>query len=209
MKIETDTKQGGTSMRRWGSIRMLLSLLAAIALAALLAGCPDDDDDDDEFTVNLEGTDLTAANAASIGGLTFSFAAADGEIFGFAGEACTVELGDDGTTFTLVCDGTTVNGAVTFGSCTGTPDQTNDDFGESRTYETCETDVVADGTVTGGSSFQAATTLLLAENVGDTPVESAPLDVEYEIDNDGTVSRNNADVGQAEMVTGVTGGASN
>ncbi len=209
MKIETDTKQGGTSMRRWGSIRMLLSLLAAIALAALLAGCPDDDDDDDaQFDADSDGNVLTTANAASIGGLTFTFA--DGAIFGAAcaGETTTLEIGENGLTFTLMCPALTVTGDITFSaSCTLTPVPANTNLAPT-TYDTCETNIEG-GIVSGGSSFTGATTLLLAE-AGDPVVSSNPVDAEYDIDNEGNVSRNDSPtIFTAPPVTGVTGGASN
>jgi hypothetical protein len=102
-------------MRYWNCRRGLLrctGLLVLVCSVALM-GC----DDNGVTTATVGGTvNLTAMNAAALGGLTFDFP--DATLFGFPGQSTTLECGPDGTTFTLTISGSTaIQGNITFGSC--------------------------------------------------------------------------------------------
>jgi hypothetical protein len=135
---------------------------------------------------------LTAANAAAFGGLTFAFSEAT--IFGFPGESATLGLGDAGTTFTLTTSGgTVINGTLTLGSCRLV--QNSQEVGEGEApfdeeYETCEATVASEGAIDFGDSGAGTVTLRLGRT-GETPVASAPEDVTFHVDTDGTVTINN------------------
>ena len=90
---------------------------------------------------SVNGTlDITATNAAALGGLTFTFS--DGALFGFSGQSTALAFGNDGSTFTLTAgDGSVLNGTITFGSCTLTQNPVPAGTGASpfvQTYDPCQ-----------------------------------------------------------------------
>ncbi|HSX80979.1 MAG TPA: hypothetical protein VLQ80_20715 [Candidatus Saccharimonadia bacterium] len=103
-------------MRHWHDQRNVLSFTVFLVLVGSLAFVSCNTGGSNAVTVG--GTvNLTATNAAALGGLTFTFP--EGTLFGFPGQSTTLAFGDDGTTFTLTTsNGPVLNGTITFGSCT-------------------------------------------------------------------------------------------
>jgi hypothetical protein len=189
-------------MRYWNFRRALFSgtVILVMVMALGLIGCSDDDDDDDQqVVVDLPAINLTAANAAALGGLTFDFP--DATIFGFPGESAELTFGPDGTTFVLVVsEGTIINGAITFpASCQFTEEEPGT-FEEL--YDTCQMNVQSDGEISLGGEGDGTVVLRLGLE-GQAAVSSdPPLAVTLSVDEDGNVSLNGVIIGR---VTG-TGG---
>ena len=143
--------------------------------------------------MSVDGTvNLTATNAAALGGLTFTFT--DGAIFGFPGQSTALAFGDDGTTFTLTpSNGSVLNGTITFGSCTLTQNPVPLDTGGIlfvQTYDTCQVIGRSDDDLGFGGSG-TGTIMLRLGNANITPVASNPTRVIYHIDAGGNITINN------------------
>ena len=135
--------------------------------------------------------DLTATNAAALGGLTFTFL--DGTLFGFPGQSTTLTFGNDSTTFTLTTsDGSVLNGTITFGSCTLTQNPVPLGPGAipfMQTYDTCQVTGESDGDIEFGGAGTGTITLKLG-NASIAPVASNPTRVVYHIDVGGNIMIN-------------------
>jgi hypothetical protein len=179
-------------MRHWHSQRDGLSFRVFLVLVSSLAfvGCNTGGGSD---TVTVDGTiNLTAANAAALGGLTFTFP--DGTLFGFPGQSTTLAFGDDGITFTLTTsNGSMLNGTITFGSCTLTQNPVPPGTGATpfaQTYDTCQVTGRSDDD-TGFEGSVTGTLTLKFGNASITPVVSDPARVIYHIDAGGNITINN------------------
>lgn len=160
-----------------------------------LSGCSETGND----AARVDGTtNLTALNAAAVGGLTFRFA--DGAIFGFTGQSLSLALGADGTTFTLTTSGgTVIPGTLLFGSCTFTQTPTSVTAGATplvQTYTTCQAMGIADGDIDFGGSGNGKLMLRLGLN-SEALVTSDPLTVIYTVDVGGhiTINSNTTPIG--------------
>jgi hypothetical protein len=143
--------------------------------------------------VTVDGTvNLTATNAAALGGLIFTFP--DGTPFGFPGQSTTLTFGNDSTTFTLTAsDGSVLNGTITFGSCTLTQDPVPLGPGAIpfvQTYDTCQATGRADDDIGFGGSDTGTLTLRLG-SASVSPVDSNPTRVIYHVDAGGNITINN------------------
>ncbi len=178
-------------MRHWHSQRDGLSFTVFLALVGFLAFVSCNTGGSNGMAV--DGTvNLTATNAAALGRLTFTFP--DGTLFGFPGQSTTLAFGDDGTTFTLTTsDGTTLNGTITFGSCTLAQNPVSLGTGAipfAQTYDTCQVTGRSDDDIGFGGSGTGTLTLKLG-NASITPVASNPTRVIYHIDAGGNITINN------------------
>jgi hypothetical protein len=152
-------------------------------------GCNITGSDSGNPKASVNGTiDLTATNAAALGGLTFTFP--DGTLFGFSGQSATLAFGTDGTTFTLTTsDGAVLNGTITYGSCTLTQNPVPPGTGAmpfTQTYDTCQVTGQSDGDIEFGGAGTGTITLKLG-NVSIAPVASNPTRVVYRIDVGGSI----------------------
>ena len=177
-------------MRHWNSCRGLLSFTVLLVLVFSLALVSCSNTGGNTATVN--GTvGLTATNAAALGGLTFDFP--DATLFGFPGQSTTLELGADGTTFTLTTsNGTVIKGTLTFGSCRLTQNPVPLGGGTAPfevAYDTCDVTGKSDRDTAFGGSGTGTLTLRLGRASG-TPVDSAPEHVIYNIDVGGNITIN-------------------
>jgi hypothetical protein len=176
-------------MRHWPCQRNVLSFTVFLVLMGSLAfvGCNFGGTDNNKATVN--GTlDVTATNAAALGGLTFTFS--DGALFGFSGQSTTLAFGNDGSTFTLTAgDGSVLNGTITFGSCTLTQNPVPLSTGAipfMQTYDPCQVIGKSDDDIAFGGSGTGTITLRLG-NASIAPVTSSPTHVIYHIDAGGNI----------------------
>ena len=174
-------------MRHWHSQRDGLRFTVFLVLVGSLAfvGC----NTGGSNTLTVDGTvDLTATNAAALGGLTFTFP--DGTLFGFPGQSTTLAFGSDGTTFVLTpSNGPVLNGTITFGSCTLTQNPVPLGTGVmpfAQTYDTCQVTGRSNSSITFGGSGGGTLTLTLGK-ASTAPVTSDPLRVTYSIDGDGNI----------------------
>jgi hypothetical protein len=143
--------------------------------------------------LTVDGTvNLTATNAAALGGIAFTFP--DGTLFGFPGQSTTLTFGDDGTAFTLTTsNGPELNGTITFGSCTLTQNPVSLGTGAIplvQTYDTCQVIGQSDDDIGFEGSGPGTITLRLG-NASVTPVASSPTRVIYHIDAGGNITINN------------------
>ena len=176
-------------MGYWHSPRDRLSYTVFLALVGSLTfvGCGTGGSD----TLTVDGTlNLTATNAAAIGGITFTFP--DGTLFGFPGQSTTLAFGDDSTTFTLATsNGSMLNGTITFGSCILTQNPGSLGTGVTpftQTYDTCQVIGRSDDLGFGGSG--PGTLALRLGNASIAPVASNPTRVIYHIDAGGNITIN-------------------
>ncbi len=179
-------------MRYWHCRRGLLSCTVLLVLVVPLAlvGCfSNGSDGTGKATVN--GTvNLTATNAAALGGLTFAFP--DATLFRFSGQSATLAWGNDGTTFTLTTsNGTVVKGIITFGSCTFTqsPAPLGGNTPFIATYDTCQVSGQSNGNIPFGGAGNGTITLILG-SANQTPVFSDRTNVTYSIDTGGRITIN-------------------
>jgi hypothetical protein len=178
-------------MRHWHSQKDGLSFAVFLVLVGSLTfvSCNTGGGSD---TLTVDGTaNLTATNAAAVGGLTFTFP--DGTLFGFPGQSTTLAFGSDGTTFTLsTSNGSMLSGTITFGSCTLT--QTPVPLGTGaipfvQMYDTCQVTGRSDDDIGFEGSGTGTLTLRLG-NASITPVASDPTRVIYHIDAGGNITIN-------------------
>jgi hypothetical protein len=166
------------------SFTVLLGLVVSVGLVRCST--------DGSSTPVVNGSvNLTATNAAALGGLTFTFPNAT--LFGFSGQSATLVLGDDGTIFILTTSGgTVINGIITFGSCTFTqtpapPGGGNAPF--TAVYDTCVVSGRSNGHIPFGGSGPGTITLILG-SANQTPVFSDRTNVTYNIDTSGNITIN-------------------
>jgi hypothetical protein len=183
-------------MRHWNLQRGLLgytvSLLCIVAWALL--GCGDDSD---ETAISGGVVDLAGADGAALTGLTFVFP--DAAIFGFPGEAATLEVGDAAATFTLTTSGgTMIHGIITPGanaaaSCRLTQYLQEVGAGHAQVdeeYDVCQAAVNSQEDIAFGASGAGTVTLGFGRT-GAPIVVSVPQDVLLNLREDGTVTINN------------------
>ena len=178
-------------MRHWHDQRDVLSFTVFLVLVGSLAFVSCNTGGSNAVTVG--GTvNLTATNAAALGGLTFTFP--EGTVFGFPGQSTTLAFGDDGTTFTLTTsNGPALAGTITFGSCTLTQNPVPLATGAilfAQTYDTCQVTGQADDDIGFGGASTGTITLILG-NASITPVASSPTRVIYRVDAGGNITINN------------------
>jgi hypothetical protein len=195
------THKGGDDMQHWKSCKVLLylNIILLMVLSLALMGCGDDSDHGEDIVTVNDTFALTADNAAALAGLSFDFP--DGSIFGpeCADVPATLEFGPTGDTFTLTCDGTTIDGVVTFGSCI----LESEEVGEYRQrFTTCDCNVNAQNIPPGGSTDGEAT-LSLGRPNRDT-VTSDPTETVVGVGDDGsvTIGGNETPIGTASGSTG-------
>ena len=189
-RIATEQEKREDTMRHWHSQRNGLSFTVFLVLVGSLAcvGCNTGGSD----TLTVDGTvDLTATNAAALGGLTFTFP--DGALFGFPGQSTTLVFGSDGTTFVLTpSNDPGLNGTITFGSCTLTQNPVPLGAGVIpfvQTYDPCQVIGRSDGDLGFGGSGPGTLTLRLG-SASVTPVASNPTRVIFHIDVGGNITIN-------------------
>ena len=182
-------------MCHWNLRRGLLGGIAGLlcVVAWTLLGCSDDSD---ETAISGGVVDLAGADGASLSGLTFAFP--DATIFGFPGEAATLEVGDAADTFTLTTsDGTLIHGTITPGanaaaSCRLTQHPQEVGAGHAQVdeeYAACQASVNSQQDIAFGAS--GAGTVTLGFGRTDAPaVLSGPLDVLLHLRENGTVTIN-------------------
>ena len=182
-------------MRHWHCRRGLPSftVLLGLVFSWALVGCNNNTDFDNTVDkATIGGTvNLTATNAAALGGLTFAFP--DATLFGFPGQSATLGWGADGTTFTLTTSGgTVIQGSITFGSCTFTQNPAPLGVGEvpfAKAYDTCQVFGRSNGDIAFGGSNRGTIALILG-SASQTPVASDPTNVIYSIDIGGNITIN-------------------
>ena len=181
-------------MRYWHCRRGLPSftVLLGLVFSWALVGCNNNTGSDTVDTATVNGTiNLTATNAAALGGLTFTFP--DATLFGFPGQSATLGWGADGTTFTLTTSGgTVIQGSITFGSCTFTQNPAPLGVGEvpfAKAYDTCQILGKSNGEIAFGGSSRGTIALILG-NASQTPVASDVTNVIYNIDVGGNITIN-------------------
>jgi len=178
-------------MRHWHSQRDGLSFTVFLVLVGSLAfvGC----NTGGSNTLTVDGTvDLTATNAAALGGLTFTFP--DGTLFGFPDQSTTLAFGSDGTTFVLtLSNGPVLSGTIAFGSCTLTQNPVPLGTGViafAQTYDICQVTGRSDEDLGFEGSGSGTLTLRLG-SASVTPVASDPTRVIFHIDAGGNIMINN------------------
>ena len=183
-------------MRYWNLRRGLLGGMASLlcVVAWVLPGCSDDSD---ETVISGGIVDLAGADGAALAGLTFAFS--DATLFGFPGEAATLEVGDAATTFTLTTStGTTIHGTITPGAnataaCRLTQHPQEVGAGQAQVdqeYDACQASVHSQQDIAFGASGPGTVTLGFGRT-GAPAVVSVPLDVLLHLRDDGTVTINN------------------
>jgi hypothetical protein len=182
-------------MRHWNLGRGLLGGMVSLlcVVACVLLGCSNDSDE----TVILGGVvNLAGADGAALAGLTFAFP--DATIFGFPGEAATLEVGDAAATFTLrTSGGTVIHGTITPGantaeSCRLTQHLQEVSAGHTQVneeYDTCQAAVNSQNDIAFGASGAGTVTLSFGRT-GAPAVTSSPQDVLLHLREDGTVTIN-------------------
>jgi hypothetical protein len=165
-----------------------------LVCTGILMGCDSDGDD----TIEIHGlASLAAADGAALEGLVLDFPNAT--IFGFPGEAATLEVGDEAATFTLTTSGgTVINGTISPGampsvSCRLTQHAGEVGMGEDpfdEEYDACEATAASEGDIAFGSSGPGTVILSLISRAGETPVASDPENVTLNLREDNTVTIN-------------------
>jgi hypothetical protein len=200
------THKGGDDMQHWKSCKVLLYLnvILVMVLSLALMSCSDDSDHgDDLININAEEFGLTNANAAAMAGLEFTFD--DGSIFGEttceADQPATLTFGENGDTFILTCGATTIDGTITYASCTFE----DNDGPFRRRFPDCTCTVDAQNIPEGGCTTDG--TVILNLTKGDEVVGSDPTSTPVCVDNNGNVTIgtiDNTPIGR--VPTGGTGG---
>jgi hypothetical protein len=183
-------------MRHWNLRRGLLGGTASLlcVVAWVLLGCGNDSD---ETVISGGVVNLAAADGAALAGLTFAFP--DATIFGFPGEAATLEVGDAAATFTLTTSGgTMIHGTIAAGanaavSCRLTQHLQEVGAGYAQVdeeYDACQAAVNSQQDIAFGASGAGTVTLSFGRT-GAPAVVSGPQDVLLHLHEDGTVTINN------------------
>jgi hypothetical protein len=196
------THKGGDDMQHWKSCKVLLYLnvILVTVLSLALMGCPDDSDHGDVININAAEFGLTAQNAAALAGQSFTFP--DGGIFGdqCAGESATLTFGAAGDTFILTCGDTTIDGTITYDSCTFE----DDDGPYRRRFPTCDCIVDAQNIPEGGCA--AGTVQLRLDRPNQNTEDSETTSTDVCVDNNGNVTIGDNTTPIGPVPTGGTGG---